>query len=64
MDGRTYLKLFAENKLKRSKIVRLLEKQVKVLSNNGHEKLAEETKWLAFVIAEEEKEQGYYFLGE
>lgn len=64
MDGKTYLAIFKENGLYRSEIVKLLENQIKVLSENGMHDLAEETKWLAIVIAEQEKEQGYPFLEE
>jgi len=62
MDGKTYLAIFKENRLQRSNLVKLLEKQVKTLSKNGLDSLAEETKWLAIVIAEQEKEQGREFL--
>lgn len=62
MDGKTYLAIFKENGLHRSEIVKLLEKQIKVLTKNSMNDLAEETKWIAIVIAEQEKEQGYLFL--
>ena len=64
MDGKTYLEIFRENGLHRSEIVKLLEKQIKVLTKNSMHDLAEETKWVAIVIAEKEKEQGYPFLEE
>ncbi|MBU5366655.1 hypothetical protein KQI33_14835 [Enterococcus devriesei] len=58
MDGETYLAILKENKLKRSKLVKLLEKQVAILYENDLTDLAEETKWLAIDIAEYEKENG------
>lgn len=62
MDGKTYLEIFTENKLQRSKIVRLLEKQIKVLDKNKID--STEIKWIAIEIAEKEKEQGFVFLEE
>lgn len=58
MDGETYLEILKENELKRSKLVKLLEKQVAILYENDLTDLAEETKWLAIDIAEYEKENG------
>ncbi|MDT2640430.1 hypothetical protein P7D31_09910 [Enterococcus dongliensis] len=58
MDGETYLAILKENGLKRSKLVKLLEKQVAILYENGLTDLAEETKWLAIDIAEFEKKNG------
>lgn len=58
MDGETYLAIFKENQLQRSKLVRLLEKQVMILNENDLMEMAEETKWLAIEIAEYEKENG------
>lgn len=58
MDGETYLAILKENKLKRSKLVKLLEKQVAILYENDLTDLAEETKWVAIDIAEYEKENG------
>lgn len=64
MDGETYLEILKENGLKRSKLVKLLEKQVAILYENNLIDMAEETKWLAIDIAEQEKTQGYPFLEE
>ena len=58
MDGETYLAIFKENQLQRSKLVRLLEKQVMILTENDLMEMAEETKWLAIEIAEYEKKNG------
>jgi hypothetical protein len=58
MDGETYLAILKENGLKRSKLVKLLEKQVAILYENDLTDLAEETKWLAIDIAEYEKKNG------
>lgn len=62
MDGQTYLAIFKENGLVRSDLVRILENQVKVFEENSIPANAEEAKWLAIEIAEEEKSQGYPFL--
>lgn len=62
MDGKTYLAIFKENGLVRSDLVRILENQVKVFEENSIPANAEEAKWLAIEIAEEEKSQGYPFL--
>ncbi|MDO0919868.1 MULTISPECIES: hypothetical protein [unclassified Enterococcus] len=62
MDGQTYLAIFKENGLVRSDLVRILENQVKVFEENSMLENAEEAKWLAIEIAEEEKAQGYPFL--
>lgn len=62
MDGQTYLAIFKENDLVRSDLVRILENQVKVFEKNSMPANAEEAKWLAIEIAEEEKAQGYPFL--
>lgn len=62
MDGQTYLAIFKENGLVRSDLVRILENQVKVFEKNSMLANAEEAKWLAIEIAEEEKAQGYPFL--
>lgn len=62
MDGQTYLAIFKENGLVRSDLVRILENQVKVFEENSMLANAEEAKWLAIEIAEEEKAQGYPFL--
>lgn len=62
MDGQTYLAIFKENGLVRSDLVRILENQVKVFEENSMPANAEEAKWLAIEIAEEEKAQGYPFL--
>lgn len=58
MDGETYLAILKENGLKRSKLVKLLEKQVAILYKNNLIDMAEETKWLAIDIAEFEKKNG------
>ncbi|MDT2451045.1 hypothetical protein [Enterococcus avium] len=58
MDGETYLEIIKENGLKRSKLVKLLEKQVAILYENNLIDMAEETKWLAIDIAEFEKKNG------
>lgn len=58
MDGETYLAIFKENQLQRSKLVKLLEKQVMILTENDLMEMAEETKWLAIEIAEYEKKNG------
>lgn len=58
MDGETYLEILKENGLKRSKLVKLLEKQVAILYKNNLIDMAEETKWLAIDIAEFEKKNG------
>ncbi|MEQ7102514.1 hypothetical protein [Enterococcus hirae] len=58
MDGETYLAIFKENQLQRSKLVRLLEKQVMILTENDLMEMAEETKWLAIEIAGYEKKNG------
>lgn len=62
MDGQTYLAIFKENGLVRSDLVKILEHQVKVFQENNMPANAEEAKWLAIEIAEEEKSQGYPFL--
>lgn len=62
MDGKTYLEIFKENGLQRSKVVRLLEKQIKILDKNKID--STETKWIAIEIAEQEKLQGYPYLKE
>lgn len=62
MDGQTYLAIFKENGLVRSDLVIILENQVKVFQKNNMSANAEEAKWLAIEIAEEEKAQGYPFL--
>lgn len=58
VDGETYLEILKENGLKRSKLVKLLEKQVAILYENNLIDMAEETKWLAIDIAEFEKKNG------
>ncbi len=55
MDGQTYLAIFKENGLVRSDLVKILEHQVKVFQENNMPANAEEAKWLAIEIAEEEK---------
>jgi len=64
MDGKTYLAIFKENGLVRSDLVKILEHQVKVLQENNMPANAEEAKWLAIEIAEEEKAQGHPFLND
>ena len=60
MTSKEYLEIFAENKLERSKIVKLLEKQIRLLDSLKID--STETKWIAIEIAEQEKTQGYPFL--
>ena len=62
MTSKEYLEIFAENKLERSKLVKLLEKQIRLL--DSLEMDSTETKWIAIEIAEKEKEQGFVFLKE
>ena len=62
MTSKEYLEIFAENKLERSKIVKLLEKQIRLLDSLEID--STETKWIAIEIAEQEKSQGYPFLEE
>ena len=62
MTSKEYLEIFAENKLERSKIVKLLEKQIRLL--DSIEMDSTEIKWIAIEIAEKEKEQGFVFLKE
>ena len=62
MSGEEYQKIFRENQLKRSALVRLLEKQIRLLQKHELFELAEETKWLAISIAEDEKAQGFDFI--
>ena len=62
MTSKEYLDIFAENKLERSKIVKLLEKQIRLLDSLEID--STETKWIAIEIAEKEKEQGFVFLKE
>lgn len=62
MTGKEYLMIFRENGLQRSKLVRFLENQIKILDKNEID--STETKWIAIEIAEQEKTQGYPFLEE
>lgn len=62
MTGKEYLMIFQENGLQRSKLVRFLENQIKILDKNKID--STETKWIAIEIAEKEKEQGFVFLKE
>ena len=62
MTGKEYLMIFQENGLQRSKLVRFLENQIKILDKNEID--STETKWIAIEIAEQEKAQGYPFLEE
>lgn len=62
MTGKEYLMIFRENGLQRSKLVRFLENQIKILDKNEID--STETKWIAIEIAEQEKLQGYPFLEE
>ena len=62
MTGKEYLMIFRENGLQRSKLVRFLENQIKILDKNKID--STETKWIAIEIAEQEKEQGFVFLKE
>lgn len=58
MTGKEYLAFFKDEDLKRSELVRLLERCIRILETNDLD--AEEAKWLAIVIAEEEKERGVF----
>lgn len=58
MTGKEYLAFFKDENLKRSELVRLLERCIRTLETNNLD--AEEAKWLAIVIAEEEKERGVF----
>ena len=62
MTGKEYLMIFQENGLQRSKLVRFLENQIKILDKNKID--STEIKWIAIEIAEKEKEQGFVFLEE
>lgn len=62
MTGKEYLMIFEENGLQRSKLVRFLENQIKILDKNEID--STETKWIAIEIAEQEKTQGYPYLEE
>lgn len=62
MSGMEYKQIFQENELYRSELVQLLEQQVKILQENQMYDEAEEAKWLAIGIAEDEKKQGYGYL--
>ena len=62
MTSKEYLEIFAENKLERSKIVKLLEKQIRLLDSLKID--STQVKWVAIEIAEKEKEQGFVFLKE
>lgn len=57
MDGQTYLAIFKENGLVRSELVRTIESQVKTFEQCGMLDKAEEAKWVAIEVAEEEKKQ-------
>lgn len=59
MDGQTYLAIFKENGLARSELVRTIESQVKTFEQCGMIDKAEEAKWVAIEVAEEEKKQGH-----
>ncbi|MBK5028062.1 hypothetical protein IL314_11640 [Enterococcus faecium] len=62
MSGIEYKQILQENELYRSELVKLLEEQVKILQDNQLYDEAEEAKWLAIGIAEDEKKQGYSYL--
>lgn len=59
MDGQTYLSIFKENGLVRSELVRTIESQVKTFEQCGMLDKAEEAKWVAIEVAEEEKKKGH-----
>lgn len=59
MDGQTYLAIFKENGLERSELVRTIESQVKTFEQCGMLDKAEEAKWVAVEVAEEEKKKGH-----
>lgn len=59
MDGQTYLAIFKENELVRSELVQTIESQVKTFEQCGMLDKAEEAKWVAIEVAEEEKKKGH-----
>lgn len=62
MSGMEYKQILQENELYRSELVQLLEQQARILQENQMYDEAEEAKWLAIGIAEDEKKQGYGYL--
>lgn len=62
MSGMEYKQILQENKLYRSELVQLLEQQARILQENQMYDEAEEAKWLAIDIAEDEKKQAYGYL--
>lgn len=62
MSGMEYKQILQENNLYRSELVQLLEQQARILQENQMYDEAEEAKWLAIGIAEDEKKQGYGYL--
>ena len=62
MSGMEYKQMLQENELYRSELVQLLEQQARILQENKMYDEAEEAKWLAIGIAEDEKKQGYGYL--
>ena len=62
MSGMEYKQILQENELYRSELVQLLEQQARILQENKTYDEAEEAKWLAIGIAEDEKKQGYGYL--
>lgn len=62
MSGMEYKQILQENELYRSELVQLLEQQARILQENKMYDEAEEAKWLAIGIAEDEKKQGYGYL--
>lgn len=62
MSGMEYKQILQENELYRSELVQLLEQQARILQENKMYDEAEEAKWLAIGIAEDEKKQGCGYL--
>ena len=62
MTAQEYLEIFKELGLKRSAIVKLIERQIRILDKHNLD--STEAKWIAIEIAEQEKLQGYPFFEE
>lgn len=76
MTGLEYKQIFAENQLKHSEIITILEECIRTLSTRSEEvasegnieraielqEKAEEAKWVAIFTAMDEKEQGWCYL--
>lgn len=61
MTGKEYIEIFKENNLVRSELVRFIEGHIKTFETLGMKDEAEESKWIAIALAEEEKAYGPYF---